>query len=190
MRDGSYSTLVSRESTVLPSQNGCYAVPGFRCLCLDGDSEVEVYDKKKKRKYRKKIKDITYDDLILCWNFDERKFEYEKPIWIMNPSLATRSIILEFSDGSILKVVGDHRIFDYSNGIFAKASEIEIGFKTINVDGEVTTLIKKEINNENILAYNVIVNKHINLYASNILTSQGSNNIYKIDNMKFIKENK
>lgn len=38
--------------------------------------------------------------------------------------------------------------------------------------------------------YNIITYKHINIFANGILTSNSLNNIYPINNMKFIKDNR
>ena len=183
-----YRRSVARNDIVLSTSNGCYSQGNIMLSCLDGDTVVEVYDKKKKKKYRKKLKDITYDDLILCYDFDSGKFIYEKPLWIMNPSKGNRTITLSFDNGTILKVVGDHRIFDYDNGKFVLASELKVGSKTYTSDGNIIKLLDKKISEEENTAYNVITYKHINMFANNILTSQGSNNIYEIKDMKFIKE--
>ena len=177
----------------LSSQNnGCYSQVRYS-ICLDGESEVEVYDKKKKKKLRKKLKDITYDDLILCWDFNTGKYTYEKPLWIMIPFEVNEYIRLTFSDGTTLNVMGDHRMFNLDSNMFTsclKESESPIGMNTINEKGEVIQLIDRKIIHEKNTAYNVIINKHINLYANGILTSRGLNNLYPIKDMKFVKENR
>ena len=46
----------------------------------------------------------------------------------------------------------------------------------------------KEIINEEVEFYNIITNRHMNLFANTILTSCRYNNIYPIENMKFVKD--
>ena len=106
----------------------------------------------------------------------------------MKPVLAHESTTLKFSDGSVLKVVGDHRIYDTNMNKFVSAKESDLGLETINSNGEKITLVEKGTISEEVYAYNVITERHINLFANGILTSQGSNNIYEIVNMKFVKE--
>ena len=184
-----YATINVNEA-VEPQANGCYSEIRYS-ICLDGESEVEVYDKKKKKKLKKKLKDITYDDLILCWDFNKGEYKYDKPLWIMKPHEVNEYIKLTFSDGSILNVMGDHRIYNLDENKFTsclKAKESPIGMRTINAEGEVITLTKREIIHEKNVAYNVIINKHINMYANGLLTSRGLNNLYPIKDMKFVKE--
>ena len=199
-----YNNYANKES--IPSSTTVYDVKD-KCIslldrgtvvncCLDGESEIEVYDRKKKRKIKKKLKDITYDDLILCWDFDLGKFTYQKPVWIMKEKLINSCLVLKFSDGSYLKVPsnpGDHRIYNLDKEMFTSCkSDIDtpVGMKTINSKNEIITLISKEEVMEEITICNVVTYKDINMYANGILTSRGSNNLYKISNMRFIKDNR
>ena len=180
-----YYTRYSVNETVLPSSSGCYSY--IIMICLDGDTLIEVYDKKKKKKLKKKLKDITYDDLVLSWDFDKGEYVYAKVFWIMKPTLADSSILLKFDNETELKVVKDHRIFDYDNNTFISCLKAKKGLRTITSDGTIVTLVSKRIIKEDIYAYNLITEKHINVFAGGILTSQGSNNIYNFKNMKFDK---
>lgn len=168
----------------------------YGLVCLDGESEVEVYDKKKKKKVKKKLKDVTYDDLILCWDFDLGKYTYQKPVWIMKEKRVQESLVLTFSDGSKLKVAGgsgDHRIFNLDTQMFTSCksdNDTPIGMRTINSKDEIITLVKKERVQEEMTICNVVTYKDINIYANGILTSRGSNNLYKINDMKFVKDDR
>lgn len=186
--DAYYRKLLSTDPLYSQTQ-GCYSQVKYS-ICLDGDSEVEVYDKKKKKKLKKKLKDVTYDDLILCWDFVKGEFTYAKPLWIMKPEQADSYIVLKFSDGSKLKVMGDHRIYNVDAQMFTSCKSDEaspIGMRTINSKGEIITLVERKVYIEPAVAYNVIIDKHINLYTNGLLTSRGLNNLYPIENMKFVK---
>ena len=174
---------------VLPEENGCYAHTNFT-VCLCGDMEIEVYDKKKKKKVKKKLKDITYDDLVLAWDFDKGEYVYAEVLWIMKQEKASEYTLLTFSDGSTLKVIGDHRILSLEEGKFANCLKMPIGSTTMNVKGEVVTLVDRKIVYEEVDVCNIITKDHINVYANGILTSRGRNNLYKIENMKFVKEDR
>ena len=67
--------------------------------------------------------------------------------------------------------------------------EIGVGSRTINKDGEIITIISVEKDMENCLAYNVITDRHINIFANGILTSCAMSNIFKIKDMKYLEQN-
>lgn len=160
--------------------------------CLSADTEITVYDKKKKKRRKKKIKDITYDDLILVWDFDKGCYAYAKPLWIKRKQLAGSYNLIKFSDGSILKTISDHRIFNKEKGKFTytMSDETPIGTTTFNAKGEYVKVVSKEVINEEIEFCNIITDYHINLFANNILTSCRLSNIYKIKDMKYVKDNR
>ena len=158
--------------------------------CLDGETEVEVYDRKKKKKYRKKLKDVTPDDLILCWDFDTGKLVFIEPLWIKKEEIVDHYYLLEFSDGSYLKIIGDHKLFDIDRNKFVNAgaeNELEIGSHVFNSNGEILELVSWKRVEETVESYNVITNRHMNLFANGILTSCVFSNIYSIENMKYVK---
>ena len=135
------------------------------------------------------IEDITYDDDIKVWDFDNGCFNSAKPLWIKIPEEIKIYNLLTFSDGSILKTINQHRIFNKELGKFTypMTDDTPIGTTTFNVKGEEVTLISKEVIKDYIEYYNVRTHYHINLFANGILTSCKFNNIYPIQNMKFVK---
>ena len=68
--------------------------------------------------------------------------------------------------------------------------DIPIGTTTFNSKGEYVKLISKEVIEMPIDYYNVMTEYHINLFANDILTSSRLSNMYKIENMKYIYEEK
>lgn len=138
----------------------------------------------------KNVEDITYDDDLLVWGFDEGKFDKAKPLWIMKKQTATRYNHLVFSDGSELNTIGQHRIFNIEAGKFTypMTDDTPIGTHTINDKGEVVTLVSKEYVEKDVNYYNIITDYHLNCFAGKILTSCRLNNLYPIEYMKFIKE--
>ena len=145
---------------------------------------------------RKNIEDISYDDSLLVWNFDEGRFDSANPIWIMAPVL-TQYVNILFSDGSNLGISGHlnhdggHRIFNLDKGEFTYAIPNEhspIGTRTFNDKGDIVTIVGKEESTEVEEIYNVVTNRHLNIFAEGILTSRRLNNLYPIEDMKFIKD--
>lgn len=175
----------------LPEEEGCYSTI---CIpCLAGETEVEVYNKKKKKRMRKKLRDVTEDDLLLVWNFDKGDYDYIEPLWIAKTDLADHYHLLKFSDGSFLKVIRDHRIFNADLNKFTRVmddNESPIGMRTFNSKGELIELVSKETIFEKIDYCNVITKKHINFFGNGILTSWRVNNIYPIKDMKFVKDDR
>lgn len=144
----------------------------------------------------KKIEDITYEDDLLVWNFDEGKFDKSKPLWIAQSTIAYEYCLTKFSDGSelgaILPHLG-HRILNINKGTFTYTMNDDAVINetiTFKENGENITLISKEIVKETAKFYNIITDKHLNMFANGILTSCRLNNIYPIADMKFIKHEK
>ena len=148
--------------------------------------------------YTKKIEDITYDDSLLVWNFDESKFDSAKPVWMMKPITISDTFISKFSDGSELITAGklgirktSHRIFNIEKGEFTyliSEQDTPIGTHTFNDKGEIVTLISREKNNVLTQIYNIVTFGHLNMFCSTLLTSVRLNNLYPIKNMKFVKD--
>ena len=198
-----FDELVSNNSSVLSfSSPYTFTLTGnmtvsclYECIntgCLSGDMEVEVYDKKKKKKKKKKLKDVNFDDLILCWNFDTGEFEYIEASFILKPTIAYKHVLLHFSDGSVLDVIGEHRMFNLDQNMFTHAlsnEETPIGTKTINSKGEIIELLSKEEVHSPVTVCTVVTRKNLNIYTNGILTSiTAMSNLYPIQNMKYIKE--
>jgi hypothetical protein len=141
----------------------------------------------------KPIEDIEYSDELLVWNFDEGRFDSARPVWIKKEQEAPKYNELLFSDGSMLKTIGDHRIFNRDANKFTyvmKGDAAPIGTSTFNADGETLRLVSKRVVHENVEYYNIMSNQHINLFANGILTSSRFNNLYEISGMKFIKDSR
>lgn len=145
---------------------------------------------------KKPVEDITYDDDLLVWNFYEGKLDTVKPLWIMPVKQAYEYNKLTFANGAELKLVGSggdigyHRIYNDSSKTFTHTGvpETQNGCLTFTDDGSFTELISQEVVREDVKYYNIITEKHYNLFASGILTSCRLSNQYKIENMKYVGE--
>jgi hypothetical protein len=139
---------------------------------------------------KKTIENILYTDILMVWDFDNGLFSEAQPLWIKKVETTTQYNLLKFSDGSILKTINQHRIFNKEKGMFTypMTEDTPIGTTTFNADGNEVTLTSKEIVVEEVDYYNIITSRHMNLFANSILTSCRYNNIYPIAAMKFVKE--
>ena len=153
-------------------------------VCLAKGTSITFHDGT-----TKPIENIEYSDSLKVWNFDEGCFDNANPLWIKVPQIASEYNLLEFSDGSELKTIGQHRIFNKELGKFTypMTDETPVGTNTFNLKGEEVTLTNKKVVHESVEYYNIITKKHFNMFANNILTSGRFNNIYPIFDMKFVK---
>jgi hypothetical protein len=141
---------------------------------------------------KKAIEDIGYNDDLLVWNFDLGAYASAKPIWIKAPETASEYNLLTFSDGSVLKTVGNHHIFNKHAERFTHTmtADTPIGTVSFNEYGEEITLVSAEVVKETVEFYNVWTEYHLNMFAEGVLTSNRFNNIYPMVGMKFAKGNK
>lgn len=161
-----------------------YFYPYCNYSCFVKDTNIVLANR-----LGKKIQDITYNDELLVWNFDEGKYDSAKPLWIKKTETTTWYYKLKFSNGLELKVTGTypeaHSLFSVEDGKFIHANKL-VGKKVYTLDG-IATLESCEEVHENVEFYNIITNYHMNLFANNVLTSTSLNNLYPIKDMKFVK---
>lgn len=141
----------------------------------------------------KNIEDITYEDKILVWDFDNGCFASAKPLWIKKTQEAKEYNHIKFEDGRELKTVIDHRIFNMDTQKFTYSmneQDTPIGTNVFLENGRTTKIVEREVIQEKVEYYNIITDYHMNLFANGILTSLRLNNLYKIQNMKFLKDNR
>lgn len=145
---------------------------------------------------KKPIEDITYDDELLVWNFYEGKFDTAKPCWIKVEQVAPEYNLCKFSNGAEIGFVGEggnigyHRIYNNQAKCFTHTgvAETPIGTTTFAEDMSMPTLIEQEVVKEEVKFYNIITDKHFNLFANGILTSCKLSNKYAIADMKYVGE--
>ena len=140
----------------------------------------------------KAIEDISYDDDLLVWDFDNGRMSSAKPAWIKQAEVADSYNLLTFSDGTQLKTINQHRIFNKDLGKFTypMTDETPLGTTTLLADGREVQLVDKKVVYEPVEFYNLITANHFNCFASNVLTSNRFNNLYPIVDYKFVKDNR
>lgn len=176
-----YTVKVTGDGTV--SANYMCMIEGTQITLADGTTKA--------------IENITYDDELLVWNFYDGKFDKAKPTWIKVAEVAQRYNLVKFSNGSEVGFVGAggekgyHRIFNKEAGAFTYTGnfkETPNGTTTFAQDGTFPTVVSQEVVEKEVKFYNVITDKHYNLFANGILTSCKLSNKYHIENMRYIGE--
>lgn len=138
----------------------------------------------------KAIEDVTYDDMLLVWDFDLGRYAEAKPIWIKVAETESSYNLLTFSDGSTLRTSGNHHIFNKEAKRFTHTmrDDTPVGTTTINEHGKEITLVSAEVIPATVETYNVFTEYHLNMFADGILTSNRFNNTYTIEGMRFVKD--
>ena len=125
------------------------------------------------------VQNITYDDDILVWNFDEGRLDYAKPIFIKQEQTSNSYWRVTDEDGKTVNLVGSngksHRLYNKRTHLFEYPQDIPE--------------CKCEEIHESVKYYNIVTAYHFNCYANGILTSKRySNMLYPItDEMKYDK---
>lgn len=164
-------------------------ITGFVFSCLIAGTLITLADGTKKP-----IEDITYDDELLVWDFFNGCFTSAKPRWIKIKQTAEVYNKLTFDNGTTLGLVGEggtrgyHRIFNKQACCFTHTGvpETPIGTITFAEDKSEPVLVSQELVNETVDYYNIITDKHFNIFANGILTSCRCSNLYKIENMRYV----
>ena len=153
-------------------------------ICLIAGTMITLADGTKKA-----IENITYSDTLLAWDFDQGKFTTAKPLWIKQGETGGAHNRLTFSDGTVLRTFDQHRIFNKQWGAFTypMTDNTPLGTLTFNEHGDEVMLVNKEQVFGRVEYYNVITDRHINLFSDSILTSCRLNNAYPIVDMQFNK---
>lgn len=144
----------------------------------------------------KAIENITYDDELLVWNFYDGKFDTAKPSWIKIEQIAPEYNLVKFSNGAEVGFVGPggdigyHRVFNKEAKAFTHTGVVDTpnGTTTFAQDGSYPTVVSQEVIEKPVKYYNVITDKHYNLFANGILTSCRLSNEYMIENMRYVGE--
>ena len=139
----------------------------------------------------KEVENITYDDELLVWDFDNGCYASAKPLWIKKQQSSSYYYHCKFENGITLNLVGSngkcHRVFSIDDGRFESATDC-VG-KMVMTELGATKLVSCEKVEETVEYYNIITKYHLNLFANSVLTSCRLNNLYPIKDMKFVKDN-
>ena len=154
--------------------------------CFKEGTEITLSDLSKK-----KIQDITYNDKLLVWDFDNGCMNIDNVFWIKKEEIADYYYHITLENGNTIDLIGSngkcHRLFNYDDQIFESATDL-IG-KNIYTRQGIYKVVDCVRINESCKFYNIITENHINLFANDMLTSCKYNNALPIVNMRFVKDN-
>ena len=142
----------------------------------------------------KNIEDIQYNDELLVWDFDNGCLSSSKPLWIKKKENCGYYFVNKYKSGKELLTTGQsstgwgHRTFDLNKNKFIYTTE-SVSDNIYTLDGADIHMSCSRIE-ENCEFYNIITEKHFNLFANRILTSCSLNNLYPIKDMKYLKDNR
>ena len=153
--------------------------------CFKENTEITLSDLSKK-----KVQDITYNDRLLVWDFDNGCMSIDNVFWIKKEEIADYYYHITLENGNTIDLIGSngkcHRLFNYDDQIFESATDL-IG-KNIYTRQGIFKVVDCVRVNESCKFYNIITEHHINLFANDILTSCKYNNALPIINMRFVKD--
>ena len=166
-------------------------------VCFAGDSKIQLADGTYKL-----AKDIEYDDLLLCYNFDEGRFAESYPVWITKETTTMKYYLVEFEDGTYFKSIISHRIYSTDENKFVKSIDAMFSQEGHNIlklavdeegnairdeDGNFMHTISKikKITKviEEVQVVNIVTTYQLNHYINGVLGSTGFSNMYSFDDV-------
>ena len=152
----------------------------YTYYCLAGGTQVLLSDGSGKA-----IEDLTYDDDLKVWDFDEGRVSHAKPTFIKKAETAQYFYRSRYASGRVLDTVGrhGHRHFDIDESDFAYPTRT-VGDEVMTDDGPDRHVSCERVDRP-CEFYNVITERHFNLFANGVLTSCRLNNFRRIENMRF-----
>lgn len=138
---------------------------------------------------QKKVEDINYGDEVLCYDFNEGKQTTAPIEFVMKKMQSNFYYKVSLNDGTELKLVGSngksHRLYNVTKQSFMYPQDFEKDDLTLKENGDLVKVVSCEKIEEKVNFYNIASNKHINVYAEGVLTSNRLNNRFEIKNNKF-----
>lgn len=156
------------EVTPTATDNSCLA-EGTKILLANGK--------------HKKIEDIEYTDLLMVYDHINGGITYVYPAWIEEKGTSPHYEKITFSDGSLLKVINKHDLFDVDKKRYVDVSnqnEFNIGsrvYKVENNELKIVTVKSIEYLKENINYYGVVSTKYYNIIANGFITNDPTTSI-------------
>ena len=145
----------------------------------------------------KNIEDIEYTDLLAVYDHLNGGITYVYPIWIEKGGTASVYEKVTFDDGTYIKVVGQHCLFDCEKNKYVDVSnkeEFDVGSKVYKIENsklKEVTATKIEYIEQKVEYYDVLSTTHYNIIANDLITTdiitQYANILYDFDDKVVFK---
>ena len=155
--------------------------------CITPDSLITLADGTQVR-----VDSLTGDELLLVWNLETGMFDYAPIMFVdSDPVDAFDVIYLYFSDGTLVKVIGEHGFWDYDLNKYVYLDENAaeyIGHTFARQNGDELSkvqLVNVEIKTEMTSAWSPVTVGHLCYFVNGMLTMPGGVgglfNIFEVD---------
>ena len=143
---------------------------------------------------QKPVENIEYGDEVLCYDFEKGEQTTSYIDWMIPKQTATEYWKITLSDGTVLKLVGpkdgpnkdkSHRLYNVTKQSFMYPQDFEKDDLTLKENGDLVKVVSCEKIFETVNFYNIASNKHINIYAEGVLTSNRLSNRFEIKDNKY-----
>lgn len=143
---------------------------------------------------QKPVENIEYGDKVLCYDFEKGEQTTSYIDWMIPKQIATEYWKITLSDGTVLKLVGSkngpnkdksHRLYNVTKQSFMYPQDFEKDDLTLKENGDLVKVVSCEKIFEPVNFYNIASNKHINVYAEGVLTSNRLSNRFEIKDNKY-----
>ena len=134
--------------------------------CLTGDMLITLYDRSQKR-----IDEITLDDKVLSYNPDTMLLEPDTITYCDSNEVKTDSKydVWTFSDGTIIKTVHRHRLYNVERQAMTYMDEWKIGEHAISIDGAEIELVSHEVVEQEVRHFTIFTENQ-NYFVNGLLS--------------------
>lgn len=134
--------------------------------CLTGDMLITLADGSQKR-----IDEITLDDKVLSYNPETMLLEEDTITYCDSDKVKTDSKydVWTFSDGTIVKTVHRHRLYNVERQAMTYMDEWKIGEHAINIDGAEIELVSHEVVEQEVRHFTIFTENQ-NYFVNGLLS--------------------
>ena len=155
--------------------------------CVTPDTLITLADGTQVR-----VDSLTGDELLLVWNLETGRFDYAPIMFVDSEAEKNYEVIyLYFSDGTLVKVIGEHGFWDYDLNRYVyldRNAADYIGHTFAKQDGDVLAkvqLVNVEIKTERTTAWSPVTVGHLCYFVNGMLSMPGGVgglfNIFEVD---------
>lgn len=145
---------------------GDFVLTSFEAYCLTGDMFITLADGSQKR-----IDQLTLDDKVLSYNPDTMQLETDEITYTDSTENKkhTEYDVWTFSDGTAVKTVHRHRLYNIERQAMVYMDEWKIGEHAVNSNGEYIELVSHKNIKEEVRHYTLFT-KNQNYFVNGLLS--------------------